>query len=172
MVRSSHPAQTALKELICLQHFTLLLEDPTSLGLKQLFKWKNLRHSALTCLFGRTTHKDLQHDQGPKLHSVFFFCLIGSLTVVSRDSRRSWGLWPPSHRSGWWSGRQRGTLQSRACWRLLGDGWMTEVKEKELWRIYHHLIWNLPEGWIIWICVLFHIQDWEVCKQSFLMTQG
>lgn len=130
MVRSSHPAQTALKELICLQHFTLLLEDPTSLGLKQLFKWKNLRHSALTCLFGRTTHKDLQHDQGPKLHSVFFFCLIGSLTVVSRDSRRSWGLWPPSHRSGWWSGRQRGTLQSRACWRLLGDGWMTEVKKK------------------------------------------
>lgn len=125
MVSSSHPAQPALKELICLQHFTLLLDDPTTSGLKQLFKWNHLRHLALTCLFGRTTHKDLQHDQGPRLHSVFV-----CLTVVSRDSRRSWGLWPPSHRSGWWSGRQRGTLQSRACWRLLGDGWMTEVKKK------------------------------------------
>lgn len=171
MVRSSHPAQTALKELICLQYFTLLLEDPTSLGLKQLFKWSisDIRHWHVYLVELLIKIYNMTRDPS---YTVFFFCLIGSLTVVSRDSRRSWGLWPPSHRSGWWSGRQRGTLQSRACWRLLGDGWMTEVKEKELWRIYHHLIWNLPEGWIIWICVLFHIQDWEVCNQSFLMTQG
>ena len=37
IVCSFHPAQTALKGLISLQHFTVLLDDPTSLGLKQLF---------------------------------------------------------------------------------------------------------------------------------------